>query len=215
MSTKRGPSRSSLGPVSGDAPVRLMWSEIATMSPADQRRIDAARRVGDDQRPHAERGDDAHAEADLAGRVALVAVDAPAQQEGGLARDRSGDQAAGVAGDGRLGKAGQRRVGDAARTLQAIGDAAQAGAEHHRDVGAVDAQLLGGGVGRALHAVEEGRVQLHGARVSAAVSRNDVTACRNAPGASTCDRWPAPAIGTKRAPAIAAAICFISAAGVT
>ena len=34
MSTKRGPSRSSLGPDSGDAPVRLMWSEIATMSPA-------------------------------------------------------------------------------------------------------------------------------------------------------------------------------------
>ena len=33
MSTKRGPSRSSLAPVSGDAPVRLMWSEMATISP--------------------------------------------------------------------------------------------------------------------------------------------------------------------------------------
>ena len=33
MSTKRGPSRSSLGPVSVETPVRLMWSEIATISP--------------------------------------------------------------------------------------------------------------------------------------------------------------------------------------
>ena len=120
-----------------------------------------------------------------------------------------------MAGDGRLGKAGQRRVDHAARTLQAIGDAAQAGAEHHRDVGAVDAQLLGGGVGRPLHAVEEGGLQLHGARVSPCVATNDVTACRKAPGASMWDRWPAFAIGTKRAPEIAAAICFISAAGVT
>ena len=47
------------------------------------------------------------------------------------------------------------------------------------------------------------------------VPTNDVTACRNAPGASMWERWPAFAIGTKRAPEIAAAICFISAAGVT
>ena len=33
MSTKRGPSRSSLGPVSGEPEVRLMWSEMATISP--------------------------------------------------------------------------------------------------------------------------------------------------------------------------------------
>ena len=33
MSTKRGPRRSSLGPDSGDADVRLMWSEMATISP--------------------------------------------------------------------------------------------------------------------------------------------------------------------------------------
>ena len=118
-------------------------------------------------------------------------------------------------GDGRLRKAGQRRVRYGARALEAIGDAAQPGPEHHRDVGAVDRKLLGHGVGRAPHAIEERRVQLHEGRVSATVSTNAVTACRNAPGDSTWDRWPAPAIGTKRAPAIAAAICFISAAGVT
>ena len=53
-----------------------------------------------------------------------------------------------MARDRRLGEPGQRRVGDAARPVQAIGDAAQAGAEHHRRVGAVDAELLGGGVRR-------------------------------------------------------------------
>ena len=33
MSRKRGPSRSSLGPDSTDAPVRFSWSEMATISP--------------------------------------------------------------------------------------------------------------------------------------------------------------------------------------
>ena len=46
-------------------------------------------------------------------------------------------------------------------------------------VGAVDAQLLGDGVGRLLDAVEERGVQLHAGRASAVASRKDATAFRN------------------------------------
>src|SRR5204863_4278983 len=109
----------------------------------------------------------------------------------------------------------QGRVGNAAGALEPIGDAAQAGAKHDRHVGAVDAELLGGRVRGAPHPIEEGGVEFHAARASAAPSRNDVSANRNAPGASTWAMCPAPGSGTKRAPAMAAAICFISAAGVT
>ena len=114
------------------------------------------------------------------------------------------------------GKPGSDAYGTRARALEPIGDAAQTRPEHDGDVGAVDAELLGGGVRRAPHAIEERRVQLHDGAPRRLPSRNAASPrCRNAPGASTCDRWPAPAIGTKRAPAIAAAICCISAAGVT
>ena len=33
MSGNRGPSRSSLGPISGLSPIRLMWSVMTVMSP--------------------------------------------------------------------------------------------------------------------------------------------------------------------------------------
>ena len=120
-----------------------------------------------------------------------------------------------MAGNGRLRKSGQRRVRYAARRLQPIGHAAQAGPEHDADVGRADVELLGGGVRRPAHAIEERLVQLHDGLSSAAPSRNDVTSRRKTPGASKCDRCPAPAIATKRAPAIAPEICFISARGVT
>ncbi len=61
-----------------------MWSEMATISPGANAGSTAPEALRDDQRPHAERGDDPHAEADLRRRVALVAVDAPAEQEHGL-----------------------------------------------------------------------------------------------------------------------------------
>ena len=67
MSTKRGPSRSSLGPLSADVPVRFRWSAMATISPGVNAGSIATRGVGDDQVSHAERGGDAHAEADLRG----------------------------------------------------------------------------------------------------------------------------------------------------
>ena len=131
------------------------------MSPGRQRRIDAARGVGDDQRPHAERGGDADAEADLAGRVALVAVHAPAQQQRRLARDRAGDEASGMPGDGRLreSRAATRR----ARRARPRGDRrrrpapTRAPPRRRRR----PRQLLGHGAGGAPHAVEQRRVQLH------------------------------------------------------
>ena len=67
----------------------------------------------------------------------------------------------GMAGDRGLRESGQRRIRDAARALQAIGDAAQPGAEHDGDVGAVDAEPLRRGLRRALHAFEEPGAQLH------------------------------------------------------
>ena len=62
-----------------------MWSEMATISARRERRIDPAGGVAHDQGPHADRGDDPHAEPDLGRRVALVAMDPPAEQEDGLA----------------------------------------------------------------------------------------------------------------------------------
>ena len=138
--------------------------------------------------------DDADAEADLAGRVAFVAVNAPAQQQRGLARDRAGDEAAGVAGDGRLGKAGQRRVGDAARALQAIGDAAQARTRapprrRRRRSPSCSAAAWAA----PLHAIEKGRIQLHGgARLRDCVRRTPSrrAGTRRAPRRGTGGRRP-------------------------
>ena len=157
-----------------------------------QRRIDAARRVRDDQRPHAERGR-RPARRSRPRRAGSLRSRARARTAAARSCPRSCRRPGGPDGPATVvsGKAGQRRVRYGARALQAIGDAAQPGPEHHRDVGAVDRQLLGRGVGRAPHAIEERRVQLHDGASPPRVSTNAVTACRNAPGASTWDRWPA------------------------
>ena len=119
-----------------------------------------------------------------------------------------------MAGDSGLGEAGQRRVQRRARALESIGDAAQAGAEHHRDLGRGGVELLADGLGGVAHAIEQRRLQLHRA-TAGGPSRKAPTAASNGAGASRLARWPAPPSATKRAFGIAALMPRISSSGTT
>jgi len=109
----------------------------------------------------------------------------------------------------------RERVPALARGLQAIGDPAQARAEDHRDGGAVDVDLVGGGAGRALYPLEEGRVELHGAPSADDQSRKLSSARSNARGPSRWVRCPALEMSSNVARGIASAMPRISAGGVT
>ena len=76
MSGKRGPNRSSWGPMSGLSPSRLMWSERRTRSPGPQSGCMPPQAFETIERLGAQRAHDAHREGDLLQRVAFVAMKA-------------------------------------------------------------------------------------------------------------------------------------------
>ena len=119
MSGKRGPSDSSFGPTSGEAPWRLTWSEIETSCPGSKSSVDPARRVREHERADPEPAEHAHAEHDPLRRESLVEMRAPAHDRDRHAADVPSDERAGVADRGRDGPAGDLGVRDLDRRRRA------------------------------------------------------------------------------------------------
>ena len=109
---------------------------MSIRSPGVKRAIDAARRVGDEQRPRAERVEHAHREARERGVVALVHVEATGERDDGASAERAGDELARMSDDGRRRKAGHlgERNGRP-RFVDAAGEPAESGAEDDRGDG--------------------------------------------------------------------------------
>ena len=122
-----------------------------------------------------------------------------------------------MARHGGLGEAGQRRVERArARPSSAIGDAAQARAEHDRDLGAGGVQALGRRSRRRCARDRKSvRLQLHRRHRRLGSPRNAPSAACERRRRLEVARWPAPSSATKRPAAIAALMPRISSGGTT
>ena len=104
--------------------------------------------VGEQDRADSERCGHAHRQRARDGVMPLVHVESPALHEHFAARQPSGDEFAGVACDGGLREAGNIAVWEPGCVLEALGDAAEAGAEDEEGDGAAGAEeALDGGNG--------------------------------------------------------------------
>ena len=104
---------------------------MSIRSPGANVRADAARRVGDEQRPRAERVQHAHRKARERRVVALVHVEAAGERDDRASAERAGDQRA-RRGRRRsaAGKPGTSANGDARASSMRAREAAEPGAEH-------------------------------------------------------------------------------------
>ena len=137
MSGKRGPSASSFGPTSGDVPWRFRWSEIG--DEAGRARADgsiAPQAFVRTRLRHPEAAEDADAEDDDGGRMALVEVRATLHDDD-RARRRSGPRTSVPACPAAVegGQPGISAYADLDRVGDGVREASEAAAEHDPDRG--------------------------------------------------------------------------------
>ena len=98
-------------------------------------RVDAAGRIGQDHAWHAERADHSHGERDVIERVPFIDVRAARESDYPLGAQQPGDEHASMPHHRRRGPMRNLGVRHTTGIGQAIGEGAEAGAEHDRDVG--------------------------------------------------------------------------------
>ena len=136
MSGKRTPKRSSLGPTSGFAPCRLMWSRISDERALRVAEIDASGGVGEDDGANAHASEDADGERDFLRGISFVEMDAALHGGDGDVCRLCRSPSSGVADGGRAREGGDVGVGDAGGVGERVGEAAEAGAEDEADLAA-------------------------------------------------------------------------------
>ncbi len=124
---------SSFGPISGEEPWRLRWSEIATSRPGWSERIDRAAGVREHEAADPEPAEDAHAEDDLRRRMPLVQVRAALHHRHRGAAEVTEDERAAVTDRRRPRPARDLAVRDLDRFLDGVREAPEPAPEHDPD----------------------------------------------------------------------------------
>ena len=118
--------------------------------------VDPARRVGDNERFHAEERHHAHRHGDILQVITLIIVEAPLHHAHALPVEGARPPASGVTGCGRHGEAGYVLVVDVLCVLEGIDVVAEPRTEDNADFSLSDA--LADGFGSGLETLHEGGV---------------------------------------------------------
>ena len=134
MSGKRGPSESSLRPISGlrSLQVDVIGNQHQRALPI--RKIDAAGGIGEHHAVRAQPVQYADAVGDLRRRVALVKMSAPGHHCDIQLPQFAKHQLSGMPGGGRYRPAGNLGIRNRNRIGEFVGEGSQSAAEHHREM---------------------------------------------------------------------------------